>query len=150
MIREVDIGRKKNLCKFLDKAPDIRDLELRSRPYKICNGKKFFNRKDDNNNNNNNNGGNVFFLLSPPSPPRFDFQDETGLQLLPNIGNFLNDNVNNFPPPSPPPPTLPPFQQIFQPPSFQKEPDVAVRRKNDTATNTTQMMCRDCLIGELE
>ena len=47
MIWKSDIGKKKKLSRFLDKAPDIRDLELRSRLNKFCNGREFFNRGDD-------------------------------------------------------------------------------------------------------
>ena len=35
LIKEVDIGKKKDLSKFLDKTPDIRDLEIRSRLNKL-------------------------------------------------------------------------------------------------------------------
>ena len=108
LIGEIDIGRKKDLSKFLDKATDIRNLELRSRLNKLRDGREFFNRGDNNNNNNNNNGGNVF-LPPPPSSSCFDFPDETGQRPLPNIESFLNDNVNNFPLSPPPPPLLPPF-----------------------------------------
>ena len=92
----------------------------------------------------------IFFLLPPSSPPHFDFLDETGQQPLPNIESFLNNNVNNFPPPPPPSPPLTPFQNFFQPPPLQRAPDATARRKNDAATNTTQTMSSDCLIGELE
>ena len=149
LIREVDIGRKKDLRKFLDKAPNIRDLELRSRLNKLRDGREFFNR------------GlttiiitvimvEMFFLPPPPSPPRFDFPDETGQRPLPNIESSLNDNVNYFPPPPPPLPPLPPFQLFLQPPLLQRAPGVTVRRKNDAATNTTQTMSGDCLTVELE
>ena len=137
LIREVDVGRKKDRSKFLDKAPNIRDLELRTILNKLRNGREFFNRGDNNNNSNSNdnNGGNVF-LLPPPSLPHFDFSDETGQRPLPNIESFLN----NFPHPTPPPPLLPPFVT----------PDITARRKNDSVTNTTQTMSGDRLIGQLE
>ena len=108
LILEADSGKKKDWSKFLDKAPDTRGLELRSRFNKLQDGREFFNRENSNNNNNNTNGG----LLPPPSPPRFDFLGESvGQQRpLPNIENLLNDKVNNFPPPPAPPPSLPPFQ----------------------------------------
>ena len=48
LIREIDIGKKKDLSKFLSKAPDFRDLEMQSSPNKL--------RSKNNNNNNNNNG----------------------------------------------------------------------------------------------
>ena len=41
LIWRVDISRKKDRSKFLDKAPDIRDLEFRSRLNKLCNGRNF-------------------------------------------------------------------------------------------------------------
>ena len=83
LIWEVDIDRKKDQNKFLDKAPAIRDLELRSRLKKLCNEREFFKRGDKNNNNNNNNGG----LQPPPSPPHFNFLDELAGQqrTLPNV-----------------------------------------------------------------
>ena len=37
LIREVEIGRKKDWSKFIDKAPDVRDLELWSRLNKLRN-----------------------------------------------------------------------------------------------------------------
>ena len=84
LIREVDIGRKKGLSKFLDKAPNIRDLELRSGLNKFCDGREFFNR------------GlttiiitiimvEMLFLLPPPSLPCFNFQtkqDSNHFQIL--------------------------------------------------------------------
>ena len=110
LILEVDIGKKKDWSKLLDKAPDIRDLELRSRFNKLQDGREFFNRENSNNSNNNTNGG----LLPPPSPPRFDFLDESvGQQRpLPNIESLLNDKANNFPPPPPPPRSLPPSKLL--------------------------------------
>ena len=149
LIREVDIGKKKGLSKFLDKAPDIRDLSLCLDLINSTMERNFFNRGDDNNDNNNNNDGNDF-LPPPPSPPNFDFPNETGQRPLPKIGSLLNDNFNNFRPPPPPPPPLPPFQTFFQPPPLQRAPDVIVRRKNDTATNTTQTMSGDRLLGGLK
>ena len=89
-------------------------------------------------------------MLPPSTLPRFDFPDKTGQQPLPNIGRFLNDNVKSFPPPPPPPLSLPPFQNLLEPLLLQRAPDVTVRRKNDAATNTTQTMSSDRLIGELE
>ena len=55
LIREIDIGKKKDLSKFLSKAPDFRDLEMQSRPNKLRSKNDFFNKVDNNNNNNNNN-----------------------------------------------------------------------------------------------
>ena len=64
-IQEVDVGRKKDLSKFLDKTPGINGLELRSRLNKFSNGREFFNSGDNN-------------MLPPPSLSRFDFPDKTG------------------------------------------------------------------------
>ena len=44
LIREVDIGWKKDLSKFLDKVPGITDLELKSILNKVRDWKEFFNR----------------------------------------------------------------------------------------------------------
>ena len=35
LIREVDIGKKEDLSKFLSQAPDVKDLELQSRLNKL-------------------------------------------------------------------------------------------------------------------
>ena len=61
MIKEVDVGKKKKkgLSKFLDKAPDIRDLEIQSRLNKLNEKNEFYNRGDNNN----------FFPSNPPPPP---------------------------------------------------------------------------------
>ena len=59
LIKEVDLGRKKDLSKFLDKAPDIRDLEIQSRLNNLSEKNEFFNRGDNNN----------FFLPNPPPLP---------------------------------------------------------------------------------
>ena len=47
LIKEVDIGKKKDLSKFVDKAPDIRDLEIQSRLNKLRGKSEFFNRVDN-------------------------------------------------------------------------------------------------------
>ena len=126
---------------------DIRDLDLMSRLQKLRNGREFFNRGDDNNNNNdNNNCGNVF-LSPPPSPPCFDFSDETRQLALPNFRSFLNDNVNNFPPPHHLLPPFPWFQNFFQPPLLQRVPDLTFQRKNDAVANTTQTMNDNRLVN---
>ena len=95
-IQEVDIGRKKDLSKLLGKTPGINDSELRSRLNKFWNGREFFNN-----------------MLPPPSLPRFDLRTKQGSDLFQILEVFLNDIVNNFPPPPPPPPPLPPFQNFF-------------------------------------
>ena len=74
---EVDIGRKKDLSKYLDKALDIRDLELKSRLNKLDDGRELFNRGDNSNNNNNSNSENTF-LPPPLYPLHFDFSGEAG------------------------------------------------------------------------
>ena len=56
LIKDVDVGKKKHLSKFFDKAPDTRDLEIQSRLNKLSQKNEFFNRGDNNN----------FF---PPNPP---------------------------------------------------------------------------------
>ena len=52
---EVDIAKKKKkgLSKFLDKAPGIRDLEIRERLNKLCEKSTFFNRGNAKNTNHN-------------------------------------------------------------------------------------------------
>ena len=61
------MGEKKGLSKFLEKAPDIRDLGIRKRLKKLREKNEFFNREndddndDDNSNNNNNNNNNNNF-----------------------------------------------------------------------------------------
>lgn len=37
LIRKVDIGKKKDFSKFLDQAPDVRDLQIRERLNKLEN-----------------------------------------------------------------------------------------------------------------
>ena len=67
LIREVDIGKKEDLSKFLSQAPDAKDLELQSRLNKLRYRNEFFNGGDDNNNDN-------YLFISPsslPQPPIF-------------------------------------------------------------------------------
>ena len=45
LIREVDIGKKIHLSKFLDKAVDIRGREIRSRLDKLCGKDDFLKRE---------------------------------------------------------------------------------------------------------
>ena len=57
----------KILGKFLDKTPDVRDLEIQLRLNKLCEKDEFFNRGDGSSSNN-------FFpppLPPPPPPPNF-------------------------------------------------------------------------------
>ena len=78
LIKEIEIGKKKDLIKILKDAPDIIDLELRSRLNMLRDDETF--NPDGNNNNNNN-------LLPPPPPPSFP-------------PNFWPDQLPK-PPPSP-------------------------------------------------
>ena len=65
--------KKKDLSKFSDKAPDIRDLEIQSRLNKLSEKNEFFNRSSNNN----------FFPPNlPPSP--------LGPPLLPPPSDLLN------------------------------------------------------------
>ena len=89
LIREVDIGKKKDFSKFLDQAPDVRDLEIRENLNKLENN-EFFNRANDfakiplapnlsdffldnNNNNNNNNNNDNNNIVNNFSSPIFSF-----------------------------------------------------------------------------
>ena len=106
--------KKKDWSKFLDKAPDIRDMEIQSRLNKLSEKNEFFNRGDNNN----------FFLanpppssLDPPTPP-----PPSDLFNIPNvlrIVEFLNNNDFNFDfsngyvPPAPNPPPLRVFTGNF-------------------------------------
>ena len=56
-MREVNIGKKKDLSKFLDKAADIRDLAIKTRLEKLRDREEFLNNNNNNNNNNSNNKG---------------------------------------------------------------------------------------------
>ena len=84
LIRKVKHWEKKDFSKFLEKAPDIRDLEIRERLKKLHERDEFFNWGNDDDNNNNNNNKNNFiprprlphaefprqnFPLSLPQPP---------------------------------------------------------------------------------
>ena len=62
LIKEIDIGKKKDLSKILKGALDIIDIELRSRLNRYRDDETF--NPDGNNINNNNN-------LPPPPPPKF-------------------------------------------------------------------------------
>ena len=69
LIKEINIGKKKDLRKILKDAPDIIDLELSSRLNRLRNDETF--NLDGNNNNNKNNDNNNNSLLPPPSPSFF-------------------------------------------------------------------------------
>ena len=58
---------KKDLCKFLDKAPDVRDLEIQLRLKKFSKKNEFFNRGDGGS------GNNFFPPPAPPPPPPPNF-----------------------------------------------------------------------------
>ena len=72
IIRQVDIGKKKDLSKLLKKAPDIKDLELWSKFNKLLAKDDFFNRGNDSNNNNNNSN---FYLHLLPNPQHLILDD---------------------------------------------------------------------------
>ena len=124
------------------------------------NGDNNINNSNDSNNNNNNkynnNNNNIrrginFLLPPPPLLPPFEFFKTSPVA---NVGDFLNKNIDIFnfsPSPSPPSPPLRPIQQFYQSQSPSQPPQVLTfKRKNDAATNTTQTLSSDRLIGELE
>ena len=133
-------GKKKGLSKFLAKAPDIRDLEIRSGLKKLREKDKCVNKGNDNNNNNNNN--NIFLPPPPypphPRPPAYVWPPFK----TPTLSDFMSDNqAGNFsqqpayvppPPPSPLPPVL----------------CLRLKRQSDVGRNTTQTLSGDHLIGE--
>ena len=107
-IREVDIGKKKDLSKFLSQVPDVKDLELQLRLNKLRLRNEFFDSGDNNNNNNDP------FIAPPPPPqrpqppyvpPRPAFQQ-------PNLSDLFSNNR----PPSPS--LLPPPPPMRQPPNL--------------------------------
>ena len=71
LIKEIDIGKKKDLSKILKGAPGIIDLELMLRLNRVRDDKTF---NADRNNNNDNNNNNL-----PPTPPPAPY-------FLPNFG----------------------------------------------------------------
>ena len=145
------------MSKFLDKTPDVRDLEIQLRLNKLCEKDEFFNRGAGSSNNN-------FFpppLPPPPPPPNFPNlrlpplpSDLFNILNIPRIDKFLNNNDFNFdfsngyvlPIPDPLP------LRRFAGNIFPNEPSTAkiLSKKNTVRTNTTQIMSGDCLIGELE
>ena len=145
------------MSKFLDKTPDVRDLEIQLRLNKLCEKDEFFNRGDGSSSNN-------FFpppSPPPPSPPNFPNlrpppppSDLFNILNVPRIDEFLNNNDFNFDfsngyvLPVPDPLTLRKFVGNIFPngPSTAKNSS----KKNTVGTNTTQTMTGDCLIGDLE
>ena len=94
---------------------------------------------------------NNFFLPPPPLPPPFEFFN---MQSVPNVGHFLNNNIDNFSfPPLPLPPPLPlrPIRQFYQakPPSLPPQ-ILTFKRENDAGANTTKTLSGDFLKGDLE
>ena len=96
LIKEIDIGKKKDLSKILKGAQDIIDLELRSRLNRLRDDETF--NPDDNNSNNNNN--------LPPPPPFFppNFGPDQLPQPPPSPTNFFRQSTpsNRVFPPQPP------------------------------------------------
>ena len=146
LIKEVDVGKKKDLSKFSDKAPDITDLEIQSRLNKLSEKNEFFNRGDNNN-----------FFLSNPSPPPLGPPPPpppSDLFTIPNFlrsNEFLNNNdfnfdfSNDYAPPGPNPSPLRRFAESF----FPNRPSTAKTLSN-VGIKTTQTMSSDCLIGALK
>ena len=158
LVKEVDVSKKKDLSKFLDKAPDIRDLEIQSRLKKRSEKNECFNRGDSIN----------FFLPNPPPPPLGPPPPPPIFDLfnipinVPRIDKLLNNNDFNFDFSNdyvPPAPDLPPFM-VFARNIFLNGPSIAktssnvgtntTRTSSNVETNTTQTMSGDHLIGELE
>ena len=137
--------KRKDLSKVLDKAPDIRDLEVQSRLNKLSEKNEFFNRGDNNN----------FFPPNPPPPPLDPPppplpSDLFNIPNVPRIDEFLNNNDFNFDfsngyvPPAPNPLPLRGFVGNF----FLNRLSMT-KTSSNVGTNTTQAMSGDCLIGEL-
>ena len=150
--------KKKDLSKFLDKAPDIRNLEIQSRLKKRSEKNECFNRGDSVN----------FFLPNPPPPPLSPpppppISDFFNIPInVPRIDKLLNNNDFNFDFSNdyvPQAPDLPPFM-VFARNFFLNGPSIAktssnvgintTRTSSNVETNTTQTMSGDHLIGELE
>ena len=132
------------MSKFLDKVPDINDLEIQSRLNKLSEQNKFFNRGDNNN---------FFPPNSPPlplgpSPPRLP-SDLFKYQMLQGLMNFLItinfDFSKGYVPLALDPPPLTGFGGNF----FPNRPSTA-KTSSDVGINTIQTMSDDRLIGELE
>ena len=73
LIREIDIGKKKDLSKLLSKAPDFRDLEMQSSPNKLRS------KNNNNNNDNNNNGFPPIYTTSSSTATTFKRPFSVGL-----------------------------------------------------------------------
>ena len=156
LIIEVDIDKKKDLNKFLDKAHDVRDLEIQSRLNKLHKKRNFFNGVDGSSSNK--------FFHPPPLPPASpNFPNPTlpplssyffRIPKFPRVDKFLNNNdfnfdfSNGYDPPAPDPRPLRGFARN----SFPNRPSTAKTssKKILWEQNTTQTMIGDHLIGELE
>ena len=134
------------MSKFLDKAPDTRDLQIQSRLNKLSEKNEFFNRGDNNN----------FFQPNPPPPPLGPrppppLSDLFNIPNVPKIDEFLNNNdfnfnfSNGYAPPAPDMPQLRGFARNF----FPNAP-LTAKTSSKVGTNTTQTMSGYCLIGELK
>ena len=134
------------MSKFLDKAPDIRHLEIQLRLNKFSSKNELFYRGDNKN----------FFLPNRPPPPLGPPPPSSPSDLLyipniPSIDETFNNNDFNFD-----------FSKSYVPPAFDPRPLRGfVKKKNSKQTaygsnfvkrelNTTQKKRGDCLIGELE
>ena len=110
LICEVDIGKKKDLSKFLSQAPDVKGLELQLMVNKLNSRNEFFDSGDDNNN---------YPFIPPPPPPQPSQPPYVPLPppfQPPNLSDlFSNDRPPSPPLPPPPPPTSqPPNLPFFQ------------------------------------
>ena len=146
LIKEVDISKKKDLSKFLDKALHVRDLEIQSRLNKLHDKNEFFNRGD---------GSNFF---TPPLPSNFSNlglpPPPSDLFNIPNVARvdeFLNNNDFNFDfsngyvIPAPNPPLIRGFARNF----FPNRP-LTAKNSSSVGKNVMQTMSGDRLIEELE
>ena len=106
--------KKKDLSKFLDKAPDIRELEIQSRLNKLSEKNEFFKRGDNSNS----------FLTNPPPPslgppPPPPPSDLINTPNIPRIDEFLNnrdfniDLSNGYVPPMHDPPLFRGYARNF-------------------------------------
>ena len=134
------------MSKFLDKVPNIRDLEILWRLNKLSVKNEFFNKGGNNN----------FFPpnpattpLGPPPPP--SPSDLSDIPNVPKTDEFHNnkdlnfDFSNGYAPPATDPTPLMGFSGNF----FPNKP-LAAKPSSSVGTNTTQTMSSDCLTGELE
>ena len=134
------------MSKFLDKAPDIRHLEIQLRLNKFSRKNELFYRGDNKN----------FFPVNRPPPPLGPPPPSSPSDLLyipnvPSIDEIFNNNDFNFD-----------FSKSYVPPAFNPQPLRGfVKKKISKQTtygsnfvkrelNTTQTKSGDCLIGELE